>query len=98
MLGNKKTATIYMDTEGIFFVIKSKDDIITGSVPFGPEEIENPQVMQKKLDMELRRLNKQSKVKAFNIVLSEGIKMVKVFKYPNEFKHNSDLILRLNDS
>lgn len=96
----KKRANIYMDSTGIYYVIHSKKDHINGKVLFDKNNMEEDNSYSgqiRKLRQEMKILKKRNKIKEFNIILTDGLRLVKVLKFEREIKLNNDVNLVLKD-
>lgn len=98
---NKRKANIYMDSTGIYYVILSKKDHIMGKIIFDvanlEDETSNSNFRIKKLKTEIQILKKKSKIKEFNIILTDGIRLVKVLKFEKDIRLNNDVDLILKE-
>ena len=88
-----------MDSSGIYYTIKSKKDSINGKVLFDLESNESmgyPERLRK-LRQEVKLMRKRNKIKEFNFILTEGIRLVKVIKFNRQIQLNNDVELVLKE-
>jgi len=92
-----RRANVYIDDYGIIYILKDKNNIIKGKIPFTEIDLDSAQSRAKKIRNELKQLSKKNKIKKFNMVISQGIRMVKVFDFDKEVKLNADVDLLLKE-